>query len=226
MAPVKEKKRFRLRKKILPFPALIFLVPAYFEFLCGSDDVFWGMLFMLSLFLVGWYFLGPDLEVTSSPVVARGRLVDPSSQPPLDANGTMQTVQLRLWSERVYEDAVFRRKLLAFALAGLMIGTGVYTYFEEDVVRSRANWIVALCALGLLTLASLALLRLVKRGKENTDRAAYPQPKVNMTYDYDAAADGRVRALQQRLERLEDWKKSGLIGEEEYEQLRKKYLKR
>ena len=47
-----------------------------------------------------------------------------------------------------------------------------------------------------------------------------------MTYDYDAAADGRVRALQQRLERLEDWKKSGLIGEEEYEQLRKKYLKR
>lgn len=224
MAPVKEKKRFRLRKKILPFPVLIFLLPAYFEFLFGSDDVFWGMMFMISLFLVGWYFLGPDLEAPSSPVVARGRLVDPSSQPPMDANGAMQTVQLRLWSERVYEDAVFRRKALAFVLAGLLIGTGAYTYFEEDVVRSRANWIIALCALGLLALAILALIRLVKRGKEKTDRAAYPQPMVNMTYDHEAAADSRVRALQQRLERLEDWKKSGLIDEKEYGELRKKYL--
>ena len=133
-------------------------------------------------------------------------------------------MQLRLWTERVYEDAVFRRKLLAFALVGLMIGTGVYTYFEEDVVRSRANWVVALCALGLLTLAILALIRR-RREKKAIDHAAYPQPQVNMTYDHAAAADSRVRALQQRLERLEEWKRGGLIDEKEYEELRKKYLK-
>ncbi len=221
---MKKKRKFRLRRKVLPFPVLIFLLPAYFEFLYGEDDTFRGILFMFTLFLVLYYFIGPDLDAPSSPGVRRGRLVDPASLPPMDANGAMQTVQLRLWTERVYEDAVFRRKMLAFALVGLMIGTGVYTYFEEDVVRSRANWVVALCALGLLTLAILALIRR-RREKKATDHAAHPQPQVNMTYDHAAAADSRVRALQQRLERLEEWKRGGLIDEKEYEELRKKYLK-
>ena len=45
-----------------------------------------------------------------------------------------------------------------------------------------------------------------------------------MNYDYDAAADARVRALHQRLDRLEEWRRSGLIDSAEYEELRNKYL--
>ena len=59
---------------------------------------------------------------------------------------------------------------------------------------------------------------------EKGDRAAFPAPKVNMIYDHDAAADARIRALHQRLDRLEEWKRSGLIDSAEYEELRNKYL--
>ena len=218
-------RKLRLKRKVIPFPALFLLLPAYIEFLYGDDGAFFGMLFMFSLFLVLWYFLGSDLDAPSSPGVRHGRLVDPAFLPPLDAGAAMQDVQLRLWSKRLYEDRSFRGRLFAFALAGLLGATVLFALFSGRVLLRRANILIALCALGLLALAVSALIRRLRR-REERDRAAYPSPQVNMTYDYDAAADGRVRALQQRLERLEDWKKSGLIGEEEYEQLRKKYLKR
>ena len=60
--------------------------------------------------------------------------------------------------------------------------------------------------------------------RREDERAVFPAPQVNMNYDYDAAADARVRALHQRLDRLEEWKRSGLIDSAEYEELRKKYL--
>lgn len=220
---MKKKRKLRLRRKLIPFPVLIFLLPAYFEFLYGEDDAVRGILFMYALFLVLYYFLGPDLDAPSSPGVIRGRLVDPAFLPPMNAKGAMQTVQFRLWSKRLYEDRNYRSGVLALVMAVLLIGTALFTCFNDEVIRRRANSLIALCALGLLILAVLAVVRKLRK-KEKPDSVVFPTPQVNMTYDHDAAADSRVRALQQRLERLEGWKNSGLIDKEEYEELRKKYL--
>lgn len=221
---MKKKRLLRLKKKVFPFPVLILGIPFYLGYLYGDEDSLSGLLFMLILFLGLWYFLGPDLEAPSFLGVKHGRLVDPAFLPPLDANGAMQDVQLRLWTKHLYEDQNYRSGVLALALAGLLIGTALFTYFNDDVIRRRANLLIGLCVLGLLTLVVLALLRRLFRGREQKDRAAYPTPAVNMNYDHDAVADSRVRALHQRLERLEEWKNSGLIGKEEFEKLRKKYL--
>ena len=79
-------------------------------------------------------------------------------------------------------------------------------------------------ALGLLILFVDWLWRRLRQQRKKGDRAVFPAPQVNMNYDYDAAADARVRALHQRLDRLEERKRSGLIDSAEYEELRNKYL--
>ncbi len=168
-------RKFRLKRKVIPFPALFLLLPAYIEFLYGDDGAFFGMLFMFSLFLVLWFFLGSDLDAPSSPGVRHGRLVDPAFLPPLDAGAAMQDVQLRLWSKRLYEERAFRGRLFAFALAGLLGATVLFALFSGRVLLRRANILIALCALGLLALAISALIRRLRR-REERDRAAYPSP--------------------------------------------------
>ncbi len=217
---MKRKRELRLRKKLLPVPALLFLALLYFEFLHGDGSALRGVLFMLVLFLCFWYFLGPDLDAPSSAGVRRGRLVDPELLPAIDANAAMQDAWLRFLTRRLYEDRDYRDRILAVVLAGMTVGTGIYAFFDRQVIPRRAIFLIALCAAGLLAL----LIGRLRLRREKKDRAAYPTPQVNMNYDHDAAAEARVRALQQRLDRLEEWKKSGMIGADEYEELRKKYL--
>lgn len=215
-----------MRKKEFPFPALLFLGLFLINFLTGSARDFGSMLFILVLFLGIWYFFGPDLEPSADPEQRfyqqlRRREAPQSAQ---DPQGLLLEAQMRAWSAKFYEDRAFRRKLLAFVLALLLAGTAVFTWFNENVIRWRAALLMDLCALGLLTLLIDWLWHRLRQSKEESDRTAYPAPRVNMNYDHDAAADARVRSLQQRLDRLEEWKRSGLIDSAEYEELRKKYL--
>ena len=222
---MKRKRRFHLRKKEFPGPTLVLFLPLYFSFLGDSLRYFFGFLSVTVLSLTLWYFFGPDLKDERMLSVQNGKLVDPNDVSDIALHNLRWSIDLSLKQRRLYEDRDHRNRILAAVLALLLFSTGALAYFDRSCNLRRANILIALCALGLLALAISALIRRLRR-REERDRAAYPSPQVNMTCDYDAAADGRVRALQQRLERLEDWKKSGLIGEEEYEQLRKKYLKR
>ena len=219
-----KKRKFSLKNKVFPFPILIFCFPAYMSFLYGDDDGLTASLILIGLFLILWYFLGPDLDAPTSLGVKRGRLVDPASLPPLDANAVMQDVQMKLIEKRFREDPDYRGGTLALALGAVLIVTGCFALFNREVICVRANIVIALCALGLLALGIAALIRKLRRRKENRDRAAYPTPQVNMNYDHEAAADARVRALHQRLARLDEWLAAGMIDKEEFDTLRKKYL--
>ena len=216
-----------MKRKEFPFPALLPLGILLVNFLVGDDGNLGGMLFVLGLFLVVWTFLGPDLEPPSDPAerfyqVLRRR---EEIERPQDPQGLLLEVQLRSWSARFYEDRAFRHRALALGLALLFAGTAALSWFDKGVIRWRAALLMALCALGLLLLFIEWLWRRLRRHKEERDRAAFPGPQVNMNYDYDAAADARVRSLRRRLDRLEEWRRSGLIDSAEYEELRKKYLK-
>ena len=201
-----------MKKKLFPFPALLFLALFFIFFLLGSDSNLPVMLIMLALFLVSWYFLGPNLKEPSAESSAK------KGQEPSSYVGDMF---LWMWTSRLYEDSAFRKKLLAAVLLILLVGTPVFAWFNPSVIRLRAALLMGLCALGLLWLLVDAIRR---RKQVKTDEASYPTPEVNMNFDHDALAESRVRALRQRLERLEDWRRSGQIDENEYEELRKKYL--
>ena len=215
-----------MKKKEFPFPALLPLGILLVNFLVGDDGNLGGMLFILGLFLVVWTFLGPDLEPPSDPAerfyqVLRRR---EEIERPQDPQGLLLEVQLRSWSARLYEDRAFRSKALAMGLGLLLAGTTALTWLDEGVILWRAALLMGLSALGLLILFVDWLWRRLRQQRKKGDRAVFPAPQVNMNYDYDAAADARVRALHQRLDRLEEWKRSGLIDGKEYEELRKKYL--
>ena len=215
-----------MKKKEFPFPALLPLGILLVNFLVGDDGNLGGMLFILGLFLVVWTFLGPDLEPPSDPAerfyqVLRRR---EEIERPQDPQGLLLEVQLRSWSARLYEDRAFRSNALALGLGLLLAGTAALTWLDEGVILWRAALLMGLSALGLLLLFAYWLWHRLRQHKEKGDRAAFPAPKVNMIYDHDAAADARVRALHQRLDRLEEWKRSGLIDSAEYEELRNKYL--
>ena len=215
-----------MKKKEFPFPALLLLGILLVNFLVGDDGNLGGMLFILGLFLVVWTFLGPDLEPPSDPVQRFQQLVRRREEigRPQDPQGLLLEVQLRNWSARLYEDRAFRSKALALGLGQLLAGTAALTWLEKGVILWRAALLMGLCALGLLILLIDWLWRRLRQHKEENDRAAFPTPQVNMNYDYDAAGDARVRALHQRLDRLEEWRRSGLIDSTEYEELRNKYL--
>lgn len=215
-----------MRKKEFPFPALLPLGILLVNFLVGDDGNLGGMLFILGLFLVVWTFLGPDLEPPSDPVQRFQQLVRRREEigRPQDPQGLLLEVQLRNWSARLYEDRAFRSKALALGLGLLLAGTAALTWLDEGVILWRASLLMGLCALGLLILLIDWLWRRLRQHKEENDRAAFPTPQVNMNYDYDAVGDARVRSFRQRLDRLEEWKRSGLIDSAEYEELRNKYL--
>lgn len=215
-----------MKKKEFPFPALLLLGILLVNFLVGDDGNLGGMLFLLGLFLVIWTFLGPDLEPPSDPAERFQQLVrrQEEIERPQDPQGLLLEVQLRSWSARFYENRAFRSKALALGLGLLLAGTAALTWLDEGVILWRATLLMGLSALGLLILFAYWLWRRLRQHEEKGDRAAFPAPKVNMNYDYDAAADARVRALHQRLDRLEEWRRSGLIDGKEYEELRSKYL--
>ena len=215
-----------MKKKEFPFPALLPLGILLVNFLVGDDGNLGGMLFILGLFLVIWYFFGPDLEPPSDPVQRFQQLVRRREeiQRPQDPQGLLLEAQLRGWSARFYEDRAFRSKALALGLGLLLAGTAALTWLDEGVILWRAALLMGMCALGLLILFVDWLWRRLRQQRKKGDRAVFPAPQVNMNYDYDAAADARVRALHQRLDRLEEWKRSGFIDSAEYEELRNKYL--
>lgn len=219
-----KKRKFSLKDKEFPLPAIITALPALFLFLEEEGWHFIGFLVLTGLALLVWGFIGPKLE---PPFVG-----DPEQSPSTDtrryataeAQALAENFLMWGWTKRLYGDFKYRARTIALGLLLVAGCTGLLAYFSEGVLLRRANILIALCALGLLALAIAALSRKLRRRKENKDRAAYPTPQVNMSYDHDAAADARVRALQQRLERLDEWLADGMIGKEEYETLRKKYL--
>ena len=222
-----KKRKFSLTDKMFPFPAVVTAVPVYLLFLDDEGFRFVRPLILTGLILLAWGFIGPKLE---PPLVGDPKLRRPQDGPMrqddymyLRGSG-FNTFDLWGWTERFYRDAAFLGRQLALALLGLAAVTGVLAWFSPFVILRRANIVIALCALGLLALGIAALGRKLRRRKESNDRAAYPTPQVNMTYDHDAAADARERALHQRLARLDEWLAAGMIDKEEFDTLRKKYL--
>ena len=215
-----------MKRKEFPFPALLLLGILLVNFLVGDDGNLGGMLFIFGLFLVIWTFLGPDLEPPSDPAERFRQIVRRREEikRPQDPQGLLLEVQMRAWSARFYEDRAFRSKALALGLGLMLAGTAALTWLDEGVILWRAVLLMGMCVSGLLILFAYWLWHRLRQQKEKGDRAAFPAPQVNMNYDYDAAADARVRALHQRLDRLEEWKRSGLIDGKEYEELRNKYL--
>ena len=192
-----------MKKKEFPFPALIPLGILFADFLIGYDKALVSVVFMLLLFLGGWYFIGPDLEPPSDPVQrsywrlrAREEL---AGQDPLII---LMTVQLRALSARLYEDKAFRQRLAAIVLALVLAITAASARFGREVILRRAVIVMGLCALGLAALLAAWIRRRLRLRRGETDKAAYPDPWVNMNYDRET------------------------VGAEEYEALRKKYLER
>ena len=219
--------KHHFRKKVFPFPALLFLVLLLISFLLGDDRNLGGVLFLLLLFLGLWYFLGPDLETPPEDVLRslRGQSRPLGKEPSQDPRDVLQGAALWMWSWRLYRDRAYRNRYLALALGLLLGGTAALILFDTDVIFWRAALILGLCALGLLLLFWGWLRRRLRSRREEQDRAEAPALTVKLTYDHDAAGEARVRALRLRLDRLEEWKRSGLIDDAEYEQLRKKHLK-
>ena len=83
----------------------------------------------------------------------------------------------------------------------------------------RSHAAIAQC---LSILAALLCLAAPAPAEESPD--AYVEYTRARIQKAEAARQEKDAARQERLERLEDWKKSGLIDEKEYEELRKKYL--
>ena len=220
---MKRKWEFCLKDKFFPLLTPLFLTVGFYGFLVGDDDLFVGCLIIGLLSFVVWGFVGPKLEPpwVSDPSVSGPQPSRPDYR--REAEGVAQALFLFVFTKRFYEESAYRAKVLAQCLIALAVAAGVYSYFSSAAILRRANILIALCAAGMLALLIAWLLRRLRHGEEK-DRAAYPTPQVNMTYDHDAAAEARIRALQQRLDRLEEWKNSGLIGKEEYEELRNKYL--
>lgn len=205
-----------MKNKMFPFPILAAFGLIIYFFLLGSIGELVEVLVLTLVFLAAWYTAGPDMK--------------PSSQQffPGFGSAPVQEYQkdmfLWTWSKYLYEDRVYRNKSIAFVLAIVLMGTGLVTWLSSEVLLWRGILVMSLCALGLLALLIDVLLRR-KRGEE-ADPTKYPAPEVNMNYDHEAAADVRVRALQQRLERLEEWQRSGMIDDKEYRKLRNQYLSR
>lgn len=221
-----------MKKKQVSFMLLLLACSFFLFFIFGIKSSTGVKLLIVFLILLFAYALSPDEVIpekkgerrgVAAGLIENGRLNDPQKLPEPDPQDKMLSVWIQYCLKRFREEAAYRRKITAQAAVAMLILVGILTLINKDVILWRAVLVMAVCALGLLTLAILALIR--RRRKKATDHAVHPQPKVNMTYDHDAAADSRVRALQQRLERLEEWRRGGLIDEKEYEELRKKYLK-
>ena len=218
--------KHNFRKKVFPFPALLLLGVLLVSFLVGNDEDLGGILFLLLLFLGLWYYVGPDLETPPEDILRRHRQGwSPGEEPFQNPRDVLQGAALWMWSWRLYRDRAYRNRYLALALGLLLGGTAALILLDTDVILWRAALIPGLCALGLLLLFLDWLRRRLRSRREEQDRAEVPAPPVRLTYDHDAAGEARVRALRRRLDRLETWKRSGLIDDAEYEHLRKKYLK-
>lgn len=218
-----------MKKKLFPFPALLALGLSLYFFLVGNDDNLGGSLYILVLFLGIWYCFGPDMKPPSSQA-PDWRAPNPLRFGEEDfrryqsAESLVQEMALWMWCLRLYEDKAYRDKILALSLTGLLVGTGLLAWLNENVLFRRALWIMGLCVLGLLILFFIRLPGRLRKGKEEPARTVFPAPQVNLNYNHDAAADGRVRMLRQRLDQLDEWKRSGLIENAEYEALRQKIL--
>lgn len=211
-------------KKELPLPALLMVGPVISAFLLGEGKTLAGELFITFVFFLNWYALGPDwkppvhpnFEDRDLPELLPGKRRD--SYP----------FELTIWelNLRLVEDRRFRKKMIALALGIVLAGTAAFAWFIEGVILWRAWLLMGLCVLGLLALLLEWLLSRRRERRTAGDQTEYPAPEVNMNYDHEAAADNRVRALQLRLKRLEEWHRSGMIDDKEYEELRNKYLGR
>ena len=216
--------RFCLKDKLFPFPVLIFAAMTVLGFLEDDSDLLVCGAVLFTGTLVFWGFIGPEFK---PPFVSDPKLRPPSERTLTDASeetkALLQSMAWWGWTKHIYEDKSYRSGQCALMLFLTAAAAALLVIFDSDAIVWRAGLIIGLCALGLLILVVLVVVRKLRK-KEDKDRAGFPMPQVNMTYDHDAAADSRVRAMQQRLERLEEWKNSGLIDKEEYEELRKKYL--
>ena len=192
------------KKRGFPYWILLALLVLLNAALVG-DDALWIGIAMLSVgfFLIRGFGFSSELEQPSE------------GDPPYDR-----------WMYRMNTDRAFRNKILAGAL-GLYTAcaAGGIFWFRDRVILWRGVAILGLCALGLLWLLVDALVLRLRRKREERDRSSYPLPTVNMTFDEAAVADGRAQALENRLRQLEAWRQGGMIGEAEYERLRKKYLR-
>ena len=211
-----------MKNKMFPFPILLGIFGIIAEFLVGSTPGLRSALFVTLMFIVCWYAAGPEMKPPVHPNFdnRKATVFDPKSP----QEHYEEELNFWYWSKRLYEDRAFRNGAIVFALSFVLAGTLALTCFSEQVLLWRGILVMSLCALGLLALLIDVLLRR-KRGEE-TDPTKYPAPEVNMNYDHEAAADVRVRALQQRLERLEEWQRSGMIDDKEYRKLRNQYLSR
>ena len=214
------------KMRMYPYPVLLFLGAFIYEALIGEDRSFGPLLFISLLFIGLWYLLCPPL----TPPPTFGAYYDPTKV----ARGDLQQQQKEYasnlagwaWEYNMHTDRAFRDKHIAAALALIPVGVGLLWFFgDKEMIPERAVLIDGLCVLGeLLLLLDVIVLRL--RGKrEKKDRSKYPLPTVNMTFDEAAVEDGRAHALEARLRQLEAWRQNGMIGQAEYEHLRKKYLR-
>ena len=192
------------KKRGFPYWFLLALLVLLNAALVG-DDSLWIGIAMLSFgfFLIRGFGFSSELEQPSE------------GDPPYDR-----------WMYRMNTDRAFRNKILAGAL-GLYTAcaAGGIFWFRDRVILWRGVAILGLCALGLLWLLVDALLLRLRRKREEKDRSNYPLPTVNMTFDQAAMADSRTRALQTRLNQLEAWRRSGMIGSGEYEALRERAIR-
>ena len=198
------------KKRGFPFPVLILVPVLLVALLTGGGQEILNMLGLIVVILGFYYVIGPYLQEAPS----QNR-----------ATETMWELEFQKWEEAL-RDPEKRRRILTIVALAVILFTAFMAKFSDSVILWRAWLLMGLCALGLLALLLDRLLSRRRDWRTAKDRVKYPEPEVNMNYDHEAMADSRVRALQLRLERLEEWHSSGIIDDKEYKELRKKYLGR
>ena len=188
-------------KRGFPYPVLIFLPLFLFGVLVGDIGLCVSFALLTAVVFALWPYL--------------------PHEPPTEGDTPFD-----VWIYRLHTDRALRNKSIAAELAVFMaLVTGALVWYRNWLIPWRAALVLGLCALGLLWLLVDALLLRLRRKREEKDRSNYPLPTVNMTFDQAAMADSRAHALQTRLNQLEEWRRSGMIGSGEYEALRERAIR-
>ena len=216
-----------MKKKMIPLPALVFLIPLLMLFLSGRDAELPALLGLMAAAVIGGMLLGPDMD--SAPQISQDAGPGPDAG---TQDKGFSKLMLWLWSKRFYEEPAFRDKQIAKLLGGILGVMCVFLVFGyENLILWRLLSVIGGCVAGLLILLIRFLVRrrgrsAVKAPSGDVQEAETSPEETGAEENFAAVVDDGSEEIRRRLEQLEEWRKSGLIGKKEYEELREQCTNR
>lgn len=216
-----------MKKKMIPLPALIFLIPLLMEYLTGKDGQIPMILAMMAVMALVSMMLGPDMDKAPKMTQDSGQGTVGGG----NGDNGFSALMLWLWSKRFYEEPAFRDKQIAKLLGAILGAMCVLLVIgDETLILWRLLSVIAGCVIGLLILLIRFLIRrrgrsVVKAPSGVAQEAETGAEETVAAEEFAAVVDDGGEEIRMRLEQLEEWRRSGLIGKKEYEELREKYTK-